>query len=297
MAARMPDMDSWPDVLAMSAYAVAPTPGIGTAVSLDALRRGPAELMQTMLTLSNLTRGRSIFMIGAGEQKQAKPFGWKRGEGLKRLEDSLQIFRRFWEEDGPISFQGHFWELRDAWLGGRETLPATDLGARRRAEAARSGDQLRRRVRHDGPAGRGEPGAMGGRGGGVPRIPRPVLRDPRCRSDPRPDGGPCRRLIRPPAPGLTRPARPRCSRGTCARRYPGPGLRGRRPSSRHRPRRLARACRWGIGHDRWKQRAPGEMTDRPESNDAVQGHNVWVGVHHTPRRGPRRRVRRHLDRR
>ena len=117
-AAQMPDMDSWPDVLAMSAYALARAPGIGTAISIDALRRGPAELMQTMLTMANLTRGRSIFMIGAGEQKQAKPFGWKRTQGLKRLEDSLQIFRRFWDTEGPISFQGHFWELQEAWLGG-----------------------------------------------------------------------------------------------------------------------------------------------------------------------------------
>lgn len=117
MAAKIPDLDSWPDVFAMSAYALAQSSNIGTAISLDALRRGPAEVMQTMLTMANLTRGRAIFMIGAGEQKQAKPFGWKRAEGLKRLEDSLQIFRKFWDEAGPISFQGHHWELQDAWLG------------------------------------------------------------------------------------------------------------------------------------------------------------------------------------
>src|SRR5271167_2439665 len=76
MANVMPDVDSFPDVFAYAAYAAAVAPGLGAAISTDGIRHGPAELMQTMLTLANITEGESIFMLGAGEVKQARPFGW-----------------------------------------------------------------------------------------------------------------------------------------------------------------------------------------------------------------------------
>lgn len=117
MAVVIPDVDSFPDVFAYAAYAAAVAPGLGTALSSDALRRGPGELMQTMLTLANITEGRSIFMFGAGEVKQAKPFGWKRAEGLARLEDHLKIYDAFWKSDEPITFEGNHWKLDRAWLG------------------------------------------------------------------------------------------------------------------------------------------------------------------------------------
>lgn len=118
MATVLPDPDAFPDAFTYAAFAAAVAPGLGTSISTDAIRRGPAEMMQTMLTLSNMTGGRSIFKIGAGEIKQTKPYGWKRKEGLGRLEDLLQIFNKFWESDGPIDFEGNYWKLDQAWLGG-----------------------------------------------------------------------------------------------------------------------------------------------------------------------------------
>lgn len=113
------DCDSWSDVYALSAYAAAATEHrLGAAISLDAVRRGPAELIQTVQTLNNMTEGRTIFMVGGGEQKQCKPFGWKRAEGLARLEDLLRINKLFWECDGPIDFEGNHTKLEKAWLGG-----------------------------------------------------------------------------------------------------------------------------------------------------------------------------------
>jgi phthiodiolone/phenolphthiodiolone dimycocerosates ketoreductase len=117
MADVMPDVDSYPDVFAYAAYAAALAPGIGTALSTDGIRHGPGELMQTMLTLANITEGRSIFMLGAGEVKQARPFGWNRKEGLARLEDQFKIIDKFWNTEGPIDFEGNHWKLDRAWLG------------------------------------------------------------------------------------------------------------------------------------------------------------------------------------
>jgi len=122
MAALLPDLDSYSDAFAMSAYVAAAAPGIGLSISTDAIRRGPAELTQTMLTLANMTEGRATVMIGAGEAKQVTPFGWKRSEGLARLEDHLRMFRAFWEADEePVDLDGNHWNLKRAWLGTSRT--------------------------------------------------------------------------------------------------------------------------------------------------------------------------------
>lgn len=119
MAALVPDLDSYPDFVAMLSAASVAAPGLGTVLSTDAVRRGPAELMQTMLTLANLTEGRAQFHLGSGEVKQCKPFGWKRAEGWDKLEDVLRLSHLFWERGAePFDFDGKYWKLRDACLGG-----------------------------------------------------------------------------------------------------------------------------------------------------------------------------------
>ena len=117
LAAVIPDIDSYGDAFAMGAYALAAAPGAGVAISTDAIRRGPAELNQTMWTLASMAQGRAILQIGAGEAKQTGPFGWRRAEGLGRLEDHLRLFREFWERDEPVDFEGNHWTMRRAWLG------------------------------------------------------------------------------------------------------------------------------------------------------------------------------------
>jgi phthiodiolone/phenolphthiodiolone dimycocerosates ketoreductase len=119
VAELLKDCDSWADVYALSAYAAAVTDHrLGAAISLDAVRHGPAETIQTMLTLGNLTEGRTFFMIGGGEQKQCKPFGWRRSEGLGRMEDLMRINKLMWECDGPVDFEGNHTTMDRAWLGG-----------------------------------------------------------------------------------------------------------------------------------------------------------------------------------
>jgi phthiodiolone/phenolphthiodiolone dimycocerosates ketoreductase len=118
LAAAMPDCDSFSDAFVMGVYAQAAAPGLGTVISTDAVRNGPAELTQTMMTIADLTEGRSIFQIGAGEAKQCKPFSWKRSQGLSRLKDHFRAFNALWNADGPIDFDGNHWTFRNAWLGG-----------------------------------------------------------------------------------------------------------------------------------------------------------------------------------
>lgn len=117
LASSIKDPDSFADAFLLAAYATAATRRLGVAVSTDAIRRGPAELMQTMLTLAGATDGRAALTLGAGELKQAKPFGYKRSEGLKRLEDHLKIYRLLLECNEPFEFDGDHWAYRQAWIG------------------------------------------------------------------------------------------------------------------------------------------------------------------------------------
>jgi phthiodiolone/phenolphthiodiolone dimycocerosates ketoreductase len=117
LAAVMPDLDSFPDAFAMAAYGSAVAPKLGMTISTDGARRGPSELMQTMLTIADMTSGRAMFQLGAGELKQFKPYGWKRSQGLARLEDTFRAFHAFWDNPGPIDFEGNHWTLERASLG------------------------------------------------------------------------------------------------------------------------------------------------------------------------------------
>jgi len=117
MANVIPDIDSFPDWFVMAACAAQACPDLGVMISTDAIRRGPAELLQTALTVANVTRGKLSLHIGAGEVKQCRPFGWKRAEGLDRLEDQLQIFHKFMDGDQPIDHDGNVWKLDQAWIG------------------------------------------------------------------------------------------------------------------------------------------------------------------------------------
>lgn len=111
------DIDSFPDWNVMGAYGIAQAPGLGLSISMDAIRRGPAELTQTMLTTAHVTQGKVIYQLGAGEIKQCQPFGWKRAEGISRLEDFYRAFHAFWNSDKPIDMEGNHVKFDQAWLG------------------------------------------------------------------------------------------------------------------------------------------------------------------------------------
>jgi phthiodiolone/phenolphthiodiolone dimycocerosates ketoreductase len=117
LAAFQPDPDSMDDAFTLAAYVYASTPGMNLTLLTDSIRNGPAQLVHQMLTLAKITEGRATFMVGAGEVKQINPFGWKRSQGLSRLEDLYQVFQKFMNSDDPISHDGNHWTLDKAFLG------------------------------------------------------------------------------------------------------------------------------------------------------------------------------------
>jgi phthiodiolone/phenolphthiodiolone dimycocerosates ketoreductase len=118
------DHESMPDPFVLSSFTAAATQNLGLCVSTDAIRRGPAELMQAMLGLASATEGKTVLLLGAGEVKQTKPFGYQRSEGLARLEDVLVLSRMLLERDEPFDYQGKFWRYEQAWIGAsRQYVP------------------------------------------------------------------------------------------------------------------------------------------------------------------------------
>jgi phthiodiolone/phenolphthiodiolone dimycocerosates ketoreductase len=117
LAEMLRDADSMPDAFAMGSYAMAVASSLKLTISTDSIRRLPAELIQTMLTLQTIAKGNAMFHIGSGEAKQTKPFGHKRSQGLGRLEDIFRLARLFYESDGPVDFEGNHSKMSQAYLG------------------------------------------------------------------------------------------------------------------------------------------------------------------------------------
>jgi alkanesulfonate monooxygenase SsuD/methylene tetrahydromethanopterin reductase-like flavin-dependent oxidoreductase (luciferase family) len=88
---------------------------LGTCVS-DPHRYHPAVLAQKVATVDQISGGRAILGLGAGEAMNLDPFGikWKRRPVAKLLEATM-IMRRLWSGE-TLNFDGEFWKLRNAFL-------------------------------------------------------------------------------------------------------------------------------------------------------------------------------------
>ncbi|EHB56466.1 hypothetical protein MycrhDRAFT_3660 [Mycolicibacterium rhodesiae JS60] len=118
MAQFMRDPDSLHDAFTLGAYVAAIAPSLKLHLTTDAVRRPPAELVQSLLTLAAITEGRLNVQIGGGEIKQTRPFGHPTNQAMSRMSDLFQIYRKFMDSDGPFDFEGKRWKFNGAYLGG-----------------------------------------------------------------------------------------------------------------------------------------------------------------------------------
>ena len=89
---------------------------LGTAV-IDAIRRHPAVLAQTIMTLDHIARGRLIIGIGTGERENISPYGLPYDRLVERVEEAIRIMRLLWKSNGnEIDYDGKFWKLKNAVL-------------------------------------------------------------------------------------------------------------------------------------------------------------------------------------
>jgi phthiodiolone/phenolphthiodiolone dimycocerosates ketoreductase len=87
---------------------------LGTAV-VDPIRRHPAVLAQTMMTLDHIAKGRIIIGIGAGERENVSPYGMPYERLAERVEEAIQIIHLLWKSEGKeVNYDGKFWKLKNA---------------------------------------------------------------------------------------------------------------------------------------------------------------------------------------
>jgi phthiodiolone/phenolphthiodiolone dimycocerosates ketoreductase len=109
---------TFPDPLVLMAAHAAQTSKIflGTSVT-ETIRRHPAVLAQAALTLDNISGGRIILGVGAGEIENIEPYGLDYSYPVSKLEENLKIMRLLWSNQvKKKDFKGKFTSLKDAVL-------------------------------------------------------------------------------------------------------------------------------------------------------------------------------------
>jgi phthiodiolone/phenolphthiodiolone dimycocerosates ketoreductase len=121
------------DGMAVAAAAAVLTSQVPLATGVvDTVRRHPALLAQSALTIDHLSRGRFILGLGSGETENIVPYGFDFATPVSRFEEALKVIRLLWDSDGPVDFGGRFYRLEHARLdtepyGGR--CPQIWIGA------------------------------------------------------------------------------------------------------------------------------------------------------------------------
>ncbi len=103
------------DAMAVAAAAAVLTKKVPIATSVvDTVRRHPAMLAQSALTISHLAKGRFILGLGSGEAENTIPYGFDFFKPVGRFEEALKVIKLLWESDGPVDFEGQFYRLDHA---------------------------------------------------------------------------------------------------------------------------------------------------------------------------------------
>lgn len=116
-AAQYWDIDNWMDSWQAMAVAAAVTEKIEFMTVADSGRRPPPIVAQQALTLNNISKGRFMLCMGAGEIKQFAPYDIPRDKPFGRLEEGMKIIRMFFDSSEPINYDGEIWSLKNAIMG------------------------------------------------------------------------------------------------------------------------------------------------------------------------------------
>ncbi len=89
---------------------------VGSCVT-DLLRKHPAAMAASLLTLDHVTRGKAILGLGSGEQLNITPYGMDFSAPVGKLSEGIDIMRLLMAEDGPVDYEGKHYRMKDAVLG------------------------------------------------------------------------------------------------------------------------------------------------------------------------------------
>lgn len=109
---------------------------LGTVVT-DTQRTHPARTAQIVATLDELTQGRAVLGIGAGEAMNTIPYGLPFegvSDRIDRFIEAVKVIRLLWasSRQNRVSFDGKYYQLKDAVMDQRPVnprLPPIYIGA------------------------------------------------------------------------------------------------------------------------------------------------------------------------
>ena len=105
------------DGMAVAAAAAVLTKNVPLVTSVvDTVRRHPSLLAQSALTIDHLAKGRFVLGLGSGETENTVPYGFDFTKPVSRFEEALKVIRLLWDSDGPVDFDGRFYQLHHARL-------------------------------------------------------------------------------------------------------------------------------------------------------------------------------------
>jgi len=115
---KIPCVDPWS---AFSAFAViTKRVALGTCVT-DPHKRHPAVLAQTVATVNQLSGGRVIIGLGAGEAMNLKPFNIHWDRSLSRMKEAIEILKQLLVGE-KVTHNGEFYKLDEAYLTGIDPI-------------------------------------------------------------------------------------------------------------------------------------------------------------------------------
>jgi F420-dependent oxidoreductase-like protein len=124
---RPPDRDALEMVVSM-AYLAGHTERIhfGPLVAPVSFR-DPIQLARQAMAIDDWSEGRMILGLGAGwQEREHSLFGYELGDvktRMARLEEALEVVSSLLRSDEPVSFEGRFYQLREAQLLPRPARP------------------------------------------------------------------------------------------------------------------------------------------------------------------------------
>mgnify|MGYP006277272331 CR=1 FL=1 len=108
----------WLDPVPVIAQAALATERVQLGIGVtDMVRRNPASLAQTALTLDHATGGRFILGVGTGEDLNISPYGMANERPMQRLQEGLEVMRLLMADPAPVDYEGEIFTYRSACMG------------------------------------------------------------------------------------------------------------------------------------------------------------------------------------
>lgn len=116
-----PSGDMFDPWVVLSAIAARTKSIMLSTAATDVIRYHPSKLAHIVATLDQLSHGRTMVGLGAGEVMNVVPFGieWERpSERIRRVRETIEVMRLLWGSsiDRRVNYKGKYYHLENAWL-------------------------------------------------------------------------------------------------------------------------------------------------------------------------------------